>query len=95
MIIKKKLEETVNLVSSHLMEEKKVNYINLKGTKRQIRVTEDKFYKIHRMYHRMDMYAVDAINQGITFIIVSQTVTQILILLVLGVYLQIIDGKWI
>jgi len=54
---------------------------------------EAKHYKIHRMYHRMDMYVIDAINQGISNNIVQQTMIQIIINHEHKVYLKNSNGN--
>ena len=81
------------MVNSFLWEEEEDNLINFKEIKFQIRLMEAKHYKIHRTYHRMDMYVIDAIHQGILNNIVLQTMTQIIINHVLKVFLKNSSGN--
>ena len=75
------------------MEEEEVNFINFKHIKFQFKLMEAKHYKIHRMYHRMDMYAIDVMNQGISNNIVQQTMTQTMINRVLKAYQKNNNGS--
>ena len=75
------------------MEEEEVNFINFKHIKFQFKLMEAKHYKIHRTYHRMDMYVIDAINQGISNNIVQQTMIQIIINHEHKVYLKNSSGN--
>ena len=78
------------MVSYNLVEveEEEVNFINFKGINRQIKLMEGKLYKILKIYHRTDMYVIDAINQVISNNIVRLTMTEIMINHALKVYLK-------
>ena len=81
------------MVSYNLVEEEEVNFINFKGINRQIKLMEGKLYKVLKIYHRTDMYVIDAINQVISNNIVRLTMTEIMINHALKVYLKNSNGN--